>query len=168
MCEVKTLKDRLTEDIKKFQSPQHPIFKDTLLDLQKHAHTFNEIKKRLNRLWRMIFTNETDYVLGKKGTPSIINYEKKIAVVLTVNTSIRNKEVSLQRLEKFSEENPEYKLVYAVINGAPEEYYIDRSSSKANSSILCLSGDKVFDFILGDRKDEVLNELKKYIQKVPL
>ena len=168
MVEVKTLKDKLCEDIKEFQTPNHPIFKDTLLGTQKQIHTFNEIKKRLNRLWRSIFTNEsydTGYVLGKRGTVSLINYEKKIAIVLTVNTSNRNKEVSIERLQKFSEEHsvagtPEYKLVYAVINGAPEEYN--------TNNVFCLSGEKVFDFILGDRKTEVVRDLKRNIRVAPL
>ena len=160
MAEVKTLKDRLVGEIKEFQRPQHPIFKDTLLDTQKQIHTFNEIKKRLNRIWRFLFTNEsydTGYIIPQKSTVSLINYEKKIAVVLAVNTSVRNKEVSIERLEKFNEENPGYKLIYAVINGAPEEYN--------TNNVFCLSGEKVFDFILGSKKTEVLSELKRSIAR---
>ena len=163
MVEVKTLFDKLSEEIKKFQTPDHPIFRDTFLNTKEQIHTFNEIKKRLNRLWRSIFTNESydnGYVQGKRNTVSLINYEKRIAIVLSVNASNRNKEVSIMRLHKFSEEHPEYKLVYAVINGTSEEYN--------TNNVFCLSGEKVFDFILGNRKTEVLNEIKQCIQMAPL
>ena len=90
--------------------------------------------------------------LGKRGTVSLINHEKKIAIVLTVTSSTRNKEVSIQRLNKYNDECPGYKLVYAVINANTEEYCIN--------NVFCLSGEKVLDFILGEQKQRVLNEIK--------
>ena len=93
--------------------------------------------------------------LGKRGTVSLINHEKKIAIVLTVTSSTRNKEVSIERLNKFNElsgANAGYKLEYAVLNAPTEEYCIN--------NVFCLSGEKVLDFILGEQKQRVLNEIK--------
>ena len=69
MAEDKTVEEKITNDMKPFQPINHPVFKDTLLELQKEIHKFNEVKMTMIRIWRFIFTNEkydSGYIFGKR------------------------------------------------------------------------------------------------------
>lgn len=166
----KLIKKSLT-DIK------HKTVYDDLL-LADYIKSNNEIIEKSNKLkiiqmkvgiiWQSAIGTYKEFTDLGQGHPSgldILSSKRKIAIELKNRYNSDNASSRLSNYNKlaaYKKSNPEYTCIYAVIN---DNKPLGKHSiiSHNNVQIECYSGDKLLEFIFGDDKQKIINELQKLI-----
>jgi len=72
-----------------------------------------------------------------------------------------SKKTNFDKLVKFKQENPEYDIIYAVVNELNTG--IQKNIEHNGHIIKYLSGDKLFDHVFGNNSQEIIRYVKELI-----
>ena len=125
-------------------------------------------------IWQEVLGSYNEYKNLKVGNCTgldIISYTKKIAIELKNRTNTDNassKLSNLNKLSKFKKSHPDYICIYANINDDTEEKTLNGSIKKITHDGVELehqTGYKFLEFILGNDTEEIIDFVRKSIEK---
>ena len=137
-----------------------------------YCKKIKQIQMKIGNLWQICIGNWQNYVNLKQGHKSgldVINKTDKTIMEIKnrYNTDNANsRKETFKKLVNFKKENPDYKLIYAVMNeDKKHEDGIEKIIVYENVQITYLSGNKLLLFVFGNYKNEVIEFLNKKLRK---
>jgi hypothetical protein len=141
---------------------------DNYGEIIEKSNKLKIIQMKIGIIWQSAIGTYKEFTDLGQGHPSgldILSSKRKIAIELKNRYNSDNASSRLSNYNKlavFKKSNPEYTCIYAVINdNKPDGKH--NIISHNNVKIEYYSGDKLLEFIFGDDKQKIINELQKII-----
>jgi hypothetical protein len=130
--------------------------------LENAAYLLTRLRMRIGEAWENVLT-DFGFVKQRSGL-DLVNHQRKIAIEL--KNSYRTDSSGARKwthevLKRYKREHPQYTVVYGTIN-----YKSDDGKIQNKDDITYLYGNKFLDYILQDRKDEVIATLRNAVRRV--
>lgn len=153
-------KNLVQKDI--FFLEEERIFLEKSLALKQYQMKYGEV-------WQIVLGNYFKFQNLGSGHPSgldILSTERKLILELknswnTDNASSRN--FNFQKLINFKKQNPEYTIIYGVINDKTVEGQRRTILFKGNQ-IMYLSGQHLFSFLLGENSTYIIDRVVEIVK----
>ena len=126
-------------------------------NLQENAYKLNRIRSRLGNAFEFVFTDFGFELVNN--IIDLINHNRSIAIELKNSWSTDNsraKTYTIQQLQQFKRNNPQYEVIYGAINYKTQ--VPGKDIMKGN--IRMMYGDVFLNYIFGARKDYIIRTLR--------
>lgn len=129
---------------------------------------------KIGEIWQEVIGNYDDFEnlkIGHKTGLDILSENRKIIIELKNRTNTDNsssRKSNFDKLSKFKKENPQYTCIYANINDNTKEKTMkgyNKTHIHNDVEIQQMIGYEFLTFIFGDKTNEIIDFIKKTIDK---